>query len=61
MRAVYINLPDTALDALRKLAERETRAPKHQAARLILDGLRREGLLASEASAPVANHRGSDR
>ncbi len=44
---MYVVLPAEAFEALRRLAARELRHPRQQAARLILDGLRRE---ASDAS-----------
>ncbi len=42
MKAIYVPLPAEAFEALRRLAARELRHPRQQAARLILDGLRRE-------------------
>ncbi len=42
MKAIYVVLPTEAFEALRRLAARELRHPRQQAARLILDGLRRE-------------------
>ncbi len=42
MKVIYVALPPDAFEALRRLAARELRHPRQQAARLILDGLRRE-------------------
>ena len=49
MRALYVQLPEPARDALLQLALREYRHPRDQAAVLLLDGLRRAGLLTREA------------
>ena len=48
VRVLYVPLPDEASDALDRLAERELRDPRHQAAYLVLDGLRRAGALPPE-------------
>jgi len=45
---VYVSLPNTAADALRELARREFRHPRDQAAKLLVDGLRRAGALPTE-------------
>ena len=42
MRVLYVPLPSEAFEILSRLAARELRHPRQQAARLILDGLRRE-------------------
>ena len=44
MHSIYIAIPDDAADKLRELARREFRAPRQQAAILILAGLKRAGL-----------------
>lgn len=44
MRSIYIAIPDEAADQLRELARREFRAPRQQAAILVLEGLERAGL-----------------
>jgi hypothetical protein len=44
MRNIYVPLPESAVEQLRALADREYRGAKEQAAVLILDGLRRAGL-----------------
>ncbi len=44
MRSIYIAIPDDAADKLRELAQREFRAPRQQAAILVLEGLERAGL-----------------
>lgn len=44
MRSIYIAIPDDAADKLRELARRELRAPRQQAAILVLAGLERAGL-----------------
>ncbi len=44
MRSIYIAIPDDAADKLRELAQREFRAPRQQAAILVLAGLKRAGL-----------------
>jgi hypothetical protein len=44
MRSIYIAIPDDAADKLRELARREFRAPRQQAAVLVLAGLRNAGL-----------------
>lgn len=44
MRSIYIAIPDDAADKLRELARREFRAPRQQAAILVLAGLERAGL-----------------
>lgn len=49
MRSIYIAIPDDAAAKLRELARREFRAPRQQAAILVLAGLERAGL-ASEPS-----------
>jgi len=41
MRSIYVSLPEGAADRLHRLASRELRDPRAQAAWLILDGLRR--------------------
>jgi hypothetical protein len=57
MRSIYVAIPENAVDQLRVLATRERRAPRQQAAMLIIDGLRRAGLdvdLASREQAGLA-------
>ncbi len=44
MRSIYIAVPADAADKLRELAQREFRAPRQQAAILVLAGLKRAGL-----------------
>ncbi len=44
MRSIYIAIPDDAADRLRELARREFRAPRQQAAILVLEGLERARL-----------------
>jgi len=44
MRSIYIAIPDEAADKLRELARREFRAPRQQAAILVLAGLERAEL-----------------
>jgi hypothetical protein len=57
MRAIYVPLPERAVDRLRELAERERRDARSQAAVLIIDGLHRAGLsvdvVTPERAAPV--------
>jgi hypothetical protein len=48
MTAVYVPLPPPVREALTRLAWRELRDPRQQARLLVEEGLRREGLLASE-------------
>ena len=61
MKALYVALPAEAFEALRRLAARELRHPRQQAARLILDGLRREvsdpSLGATHVEVPRERHR----
>lgn len=44
MRSLYIAIPDEAALKLRELARRELRAPRQQAAILVLEGLERAEL-----------------
>lgn len=44
MRSIYIAIPDDAADKLGELARREFRAPRQQAAILVLAGLKRARL-----------------
>lgn len=44
MRSIYIAIPDEAANKLRELARREFRAPRQQAAVLVLAGLKNAGL-----------------
>lgn len=53
MRSIYIAIPDDAADKLRELARREFRAPRQQAAVLVLEGLKNAGLDPDEELAPV--------
>ena len=53
MRNIYVPLPETAVEQVRELAGREYRGTKEQAAWLILDGLRREGMHANNEGPPV--------
>jgi hypothetical protein len=48
MRSIYIAIPDDAAEKLRELARREFRAPRQQAAILVLAGLKHAGLDADE-------------
>jgi hypothetical protein len=41
VKLLTIEVPDPAVEALRRLAETELRSPQRQAVVLILDGLRR--------------------
>ena len=61
MKAIYVALPAEAFEALRRLAAHELRHPRQQAARLILDGLRREVSNASFGATPVEVARGRRR
>jgi hypothetical protein len=45
---IYVKLPSDAADALIRVANREWRHPKEQAALFIVEGLRRDGALPSE-------------
>ena len=49
MRALYVQLPEPARDALLRLALRQYRHPRDQASVLLIDGLRRAGLLTPES------------
>lgn len=51
MRRVFVDLPQPAIDALVRLAEREFRAPKDQAALMLVEALNRAGVLAPDAAA----------
>jgi hypothetical protein len=44
-RAVHIPLPDDVADALYELSRRQYRHPRQQAAYLLVEGLRRAGVL----------------
>ena len=44
MRSIYVAIPDNAAEELREMAKRELRAPRQQAAILILAGLKRARL-----------------
>jgi len=46
MRLVYVPMPAAVVAALTDLAAREWRSPRDQAAMLVIDGLRRAGVLA---------------
>ena len=49
MRPIYVQLPDEQTRrALVNVAEREFRDPRAQAAKFIVDGLRRAGVLADD-------------
>ena len=50
-RSLYVTLPGDTAEALRELSVREFRHPRDQAAVLLLDGLRRAGLLTGETDA----------
>jgi hypothetical protein len=52
--SVNVRLPEAAYDALVTIAERELRDPRDQAARFVLDGLRRKRALPTE---PPPDHR----
>ena len=52
-RGIYARLPDTGREALYEFAELNWRDPRDEAARLIMEGLRREGVLPAEQ--PDAN------
>ena len=62
-RNIYIPLPDPAPEALYELAEREWRHPKEQASKLLVEGLRRAGVLADQqpAGADDSVPEGDDR
>lgn len=47
-RSLYIPLPLDAAEALHRLALKELRTPKQQAARLIVDGLKQAGALGDD-------------
>lgn len=53
MRSLYIAIPDEAADQLRELARREFRAPRQQAAILVIAGLKRAAL---EPDTPPDDH-----
>ena len=48
MGALYVRLPQPAHEALLELAVQEYRRPGDQAALILMDGLRRAGLLTRE-------------
>jgi hypothetical protein len=50
-RNIYVPLPDPVREALYELAEREWRHPKEQASKLLVEGLRRAGMLADQPPA----------
>ena len=56
MAKVIIYLPDHESAALNKLAQREYRAPKAQAALIIRKELEKLGLISSEITPPVSNN-----
>lgn len=47
-RALYVKLPESALNALYRVGRREYRGPREQAAWLVLEGLRRAGALPAD-------------
>ena len=49
-RGIFVPLPDVPRDALYELAEQEWRDPRDQAAKFIVEGLRRAGALNDERS-----------
>ncbi len=53
-RGIFVPLPDVPRDALYELAEREWRDPREQAAKFIVEGLRRAGVLNDERSTALA-------
>ena len=59
MPAIYVRLPEDARRALVNLAEREWRDPRHQATKLLVEGLERSGILLPEESIP--QERAADR
>ena len=54
-RNIYVPLSDPAREALYELAEREWRHPKEQASKLLIEGLRRAGVLAGQQPAESAD------
>ena len=62
-RSIYVPLPTPARQALYELAEREWRHPKEQASKLLVDALRRAGLLADQQPADAKHSalEGGDR
>jgi hypothetical protein len=52
VRALYVPIDDRARDALLVLSERQYRRPRDQAALLLVDALRRCGVLADDAEEP---------
>jgi len=60
-RNVYVPLDQHEVGALVRLAEREDRDPRHQAARLLREALRQAGTLTADdqltpAAPPTADH-----
>ena len=54
MRAIYVPLPnEETRRALIQLAEHEWRNPREQAAKLLVEGLRRAGVLPDEPVEPT--------
>jgi hypothetical protein len=49
-RALYITLPEAAIDALSRIAHQERRHPRGQAAVLLLDSLHARGALPAESA-----------
>ena len=60
-RNIYIPLSDPAREALDELAEREWRHPKEQASKLLVEGLRRAGVLADQELADDSTGNSGDR
>ena len=52
--SVYVRLPEQAREALYELADREWRDPRDQAAKLVIEGLRRAGALSEDARQTTA-------
>ena len=48
--SIYAPLPERAYDALLTVAEQDLRDPRKQAAKFIIDGLRRAGALPAEST-----------
>ncbi len=53
-RGIFVPLPDRSREALYELAEKEWRDPRDQAAKFIVEGLKRVGALTNERSATQA-------
>jgi hypothetical protein len=54
VQAMYVRLPADGREALCRFAEKNWRDPRDQAALLVLDGLRRAGMLPPEPEASAS-------